>query len=372
MTGGTDRERFLLDILDKIEEPIMVVNRDYRILYVNKAAASRVGRTGEEVIGQKCYQVCDKAEAPPDFCPAARTLETGSHNCHVGEVMTSEDGPTFEEISTDSFRENGGSPEWVIERRKDVTKEKMLERRLIASERLAVLGELAASIAHEVNNPMGIILGFAQDLLTETDQSSPAYQTIKIIEEEAKRCSHVVRTLLDFARPMDPHHFLTDLRTLLQRSIELISSLAKKRHVVVEQRTTDSLPTLYVDPQQIHQVLVNLFLNALDAMPEGGALTISVRTGPSLSGTDHDELSDCVEIAVSDTGHGIREEDLPKIFLPFYSKKPNGMGIGLSVSKQIIEAHKGTISVKSSCKQGATFFIRLPLERRVEGRGVSV
>lgn len=344
------------------------MDREFRVLYVNKAAEARAGAPGEAIIGRKCYEVFDKTEAPPSFCPARTTFETGKRQCVVRECMAGRNGPGFDEIQTAPLTNGGVPPGCIVERTKDVTYEKRLEHMLAASDRQAILGELVAGIAHEVNNPLGLILGFAQDLLTEVRPDQPAYQGLKIIEEEATRCSHVMRGLMEFVRPMEPRFVPSDLAVILTKSLQMVSIVAKKRRVAVARQIPDDFPCLWLDPRQIQQVFVNLFLNAIDAMPEGGQLSISFRMGtwPRPEGADHRTPPVCVEIAISDTGHGIKEEDLPKVLLPFYTTKPNGVGLGLYVSKQIIEAHRGTLSVGNTFGKGATFTIRLPVQRGAE------
>jgi signal transduction histidine kinase len=226
-----------------------------------------------------------------------------------------------------------------------------LEQQLIASGRLVSVGELAASMAHEFNNPLGIVLGFTQDLLGKTEPSHPSYRALQIIKEEAERCEMLVRDLLEFARPRGEEFIPTDLKQLVAKTMEKISNRLEQQKVLLKENTADDLPRLYADPRQLQQVLVNLCLNALDAMPDGGKLTV----GAQRSGSG-------IVLTVADTGFGIDAGNLAKIFQPFFTaKKRRGLGLGLPICARIVKAHGGQIDVESEVDRGTTFKIILPV-----------
>ncbi|MBI4525546.1 MAG: MASE1 domain-containing protein [Deltaproteobacteria bacterium] len=234
-----------------------------------------------------------------------------------------------------------------------------LERQLIASGRLVSLGEITASMAHEFNNPLGIILGFTQEMLSEIESSNPNYRWLKIIEEESKRCRKIIRDLLDYARPLGGEPRLTDLEELVDKTADLIQNRLYQQNVNLVKEIPSDLPQIHADPQQLEQVFINLFLNALDAMAQGGTLTVkAAATSESQDGGKREAT-----ITVADTGMGIDIEDMRQIFRPFFtSKKGRGLGLGLSVCERIIKNHRGTIEVESRPGQGATFTIRLPVQ----------
>jgi PAS domain S-box-containing protein len=235
-----------------------------------------------------------------------------------------------------------------------------LERQLLASGRLVSVGELAASMAHEFNNPLGIVLGFAQDLLGKTDPSHPSYRSLQIMIEEAKRCEMLVRDLLEFARPRSEDFILIDVKELIAKTLEKLSNRLQKQNVKVREDAAEDLPGLYADPRQLQQVLVNLCLNSLDAMPGGGTLTV----GAHLNGSEH------VTVTVADTGFGIDAESLPKIFQPFFTaKKRRGLGLGLPICDRIIKAHGGAIEVESERGVGTTFRIHMPIRKKTAEQG---
>jgi signal transduction histidine kinase len=227
-----------------------------------------------------------------------------------------------------------------------------LEDHLIANDRLISVGELSASLAHEFNNPLQIILGFTQNLAQDEGCSEASRQDLQIIEEEARRCRGIIRNLLDFARPTSNKPTPIVVHAIVQDSIKLVRGYLDRYNIAVDVQVPQNLPTIRGDPQPLKQVLINLFFNAVDAMPGGGALTVGATT---------DDSSHLI-VKVSDTGQGIHPDALPHIFRPFFTTKTKkGTGLGLAVCERIIRAHGGTISVESSPGSGTTFFLRFPL-----------
>jgi PAS domain S-box-containing protein len=232
-----------------------------------------------------------------------------------------------------------------------------LEQQLIASGRLVSLGEITASMAHEFNNPLGIVMGFTQDLMSETDPSDPHYRSLKIIDDETKRCEKIIRDLLQFARPKSTDFCPTDVKQIVEKTLGLVANHLYKQKIEAITQLEEDLPKIYADPQELEQVLVNLYFNAIDAMPEGGMLTVSAKLSLGAPGGPQE-----VAITVSDTGFGIPPEDLPKIFQPFFTaRKKSGLGLGLPICDRIIKNHGGRIKVESQPGQGTTFEIYLPV-----------
>ena len=232
-----------------------------------------------------------------------------------------------------------------------------LEQQLIASGRLVSLGEITASMAHEFNNPLGIVMGFTQDLMSETDPSHPHYRSLKIIDEETKRCEKIIRDLLQFARPKSTDFCPTDVKQIVEKTLGLVANHLYKQKIEAITQLEEDLPKIYADPQELEQVLVNLYFNAIDAMPDGGALTVGAKLSLGAPGVPQE-----VAITVSDTGFGIAPEDLPKIFQPFFTaRKKSGLGLGLPICDRIIKNHGGRIKVESHPEQGTTFEIYLPV-----------
>jgi signal transduction histidine kinase len=283
----------------------------------------------------------------------------------------------FEELLSLPVKvDNRDAVEWVIAMARDVTREKEMEQQLIHSDRLAALGEMAASVAHEVNNPLGIILGFAQDLLTEVDSTDTRYESLRIIEEETQRCKKIMWNLLEFGRPTPPKFIPVEPEVVIRKSVDFFSTQFQKSRIQSVSYIQKDLPKVWADPQQLEQVLVNLFLNAVDAMPRGGELTVQANVAP-VQGCFHDRdpvaasSGEEVRIAVTDTGCGIEPVQMTKIFRPFFTTKSHkGMGLGLPICQRIVSAHGGRIAVESGPLWGTTFLLYFPLERRCRERNL--
>jgi signal transduction histidine kinase len=229
-----------------------------------------------------------------------------------------------------------------------------LEQQLIASGRLVALGQVTASMAHEFNNPLGIIIGFVEDLLAAAQPTDPDFRALKIVHDEALRCKQIVEELMEYARPRSTEMSFIDIRAVIERALKLVETHLYKQKIEAVNETAAALPKIYGDSQQLAQVLVNLFLNAIDAMPQGGTLRVGAKGG--------EEDPSTLIISVADTGPGMDEQELAKIFQPFYTaKKKRGLGLGLPICERIVKNHRGEISVNSRPGQGSTFEIRLPL-----------
>ena len=235
-----------------------------------------------------------------------------------------------------------------------------LEQQLIASGRLVSLGVVTASMAHEFNNPLGIVMGFAQELLTEAAPESRNYHALKIIDEETRRCQRLIQELLQFARPRSADLCPTDIKQAIDKTVTMVANRLYKQKIETHILLDDNLPLISADPQQLEQVLINLFLNAIDAMPNGGHITVRAALDAA------NDSAPAITIAVTDDGNGIDPGDLPKIFQPFFSaKKGKGIGLGLSICDRIIQNHGGKIAVQSKPDEGTSFTLHLPLQPTV-------
>jgi PAS domain S-box-containing protein len=234
-----------------------------------------------------------------------------------------------------------------------------LEQQLIASGRLVSLGEITASMAHEFNNPLGIVMGFAQDLMSELDPADPHHRYLKIIDEETKRCQKIIQELLQFSRPSAAELRPTEIEKLVEKSAHLVENRLYQQKIELSLDVDRELPLVQADAQQLEQVLINVYLNAVDAMPHGGKLTVSAKSPPPTNGDQP-----LVILSVADSGFGIDVENQAKIFLPFFTaKKTKGLGLGLPICERIIKNHGGRIEFSSVPGEGTTFRIYLPLSR---------
>lgn len=228
--------------------------------------------------------------------------------------------------------------------------------KLLHSEKMASLGKLAAGVAHEINNPLGGILIYANMLFEETSPEDPRRADLKQIVDQTLRCKEIVKELLDFSRQTTHCWVHCDINQALQQTISLLGKQALFQDIQIIKEIDPHLPQIIADPGQLNQVLINLMTNAVDAMEGKGILT--VRT---YSITDEEKIG----LEITDTGYGIQEENLSRIFDPFFTTKDigKGTGLGLSTVYGIIEEHGGTIAVESSVGQGTTFILRLPIRR---------
>jgi signal transduction histidine kinase len=231
------------------------------------------------------------------------------------------------------------------------------QQSLVQSAKLAAIGELAASVAHEINNPLTVIVGNSQLLLCQLPADSAEHRRAASIETEAHRAGKIVRDLLDFSRRREPTRAPVAVHEVLERSIDLIRPKLKTAGVELERVFNVGLPPILGDRDQLTQVFVNMVTNAVDAMDGGGCLI--VETGLQQS----DDGRQMAGVSFTDTGHGISPEQLERIFEPFYTTKAEGRGtgLGLSVSLGIVRGHGGTIDIESKPGSGTTVRIRLPL-----------
>lgn len=227
-------------------------------------------------------------------------------------------------------------------------------RQLLQAAKLASVGELASGMAHEINNPIGIILGRADYVLTTEKNLSPEIrEDLKVVKNQAERVANTVRGLLTFARPSSLRMERVNLKKVVEHAIALETPRCRTSQVEIQRSLPGTLPFIQADPDQLQQVLVNLMNNAIDAMPRGGRIAISIVNA------DDEKLA----VNISDTGSGISEEDQTRVFDPFFTTKApgKGTGLGLAVSYGIVRDHGGEIRVNSSLGKGSTFSIVLPV-----------
>ncbi len=242
--------------------------------------------------------------------------------------------------------------EKLIELRRRNEKLRIFEERFVKANKLSAIGELASSIAHEIKNPLISIQGFARRIGATKDRDK-VEKYAEFIEQEADRLSQVLTKLLGFSRMDEPKKDLLDMNEIVDDTVLFMEHhLTRFKNVQLSVEKEASLPKVYVDRIHVQQTMVNIIMNAAQAMPEGGRILI--KTGMN---------DQYVFIAITDTGIGIRDEDLEKIFEPFFTtkEKEQGTGLGLSLCKRLIEANAGKIEVKSTVGEGTTFTIMIPI-----------
>jgi signal transduction histidine kinase len=248
--------------------------------------------------------------------------------------------------------------ERVAERTRDLAAESAqrmsLEKHMAQAEKLAAIGELSAGVAHEINNPLGVILGYCQLLIRTETEESDRKEDLKTIEKHVKHCQRIVADLLSFSRSAGTEKTPCDIHDILDGVIEFIRKHTDLSRMDVVRNYDTGLPALPLNREKIRQVFINLVMNARYAMGEGGTLTLETRS------TEDGERA---EIRITDNGSGIAESDITRIFEPFFTTKPTGegTGLGLSVTYGIVKEHGGDIIVESRLGEGSTFTIYLPV-----------
>lgn len=275
--------------------------------------------------------------------------------CVVGRKK---DGAPFSEADVTLLSILAGYSAVAIENARLFENVKKMKMSLRRSDRLASLGTLTAGLAHEIRNPLVSVHTFLQLLPERYDDEEFRTQFHALACDEIARLNMLMEELLAFAKPSEPNLRLTNLNETVDKMLILVGSQCKKKGIEVTRDFSDNVPDVVMDREQLKQVLMNLFLNAVQAMPAGG--TLEVRT-VSLASSGK---TDFVQIEVKDTGVGIQEKNIGNLFNPFFTTKEQGTGLGLAIAHQIIREHRGFIDVESKEGCGASFFITLPVDPR--------
>mgnify|MGYP001057388947 CR=1 FL=1 len=289
----------------------------------------------------------------PIMALATAAGEVGQGNLAVRVQAASQD--ELRELA-DSFNAMASALQERDAQLKEFTRRKIME-----SERLALLGQLAAAVAHELNNPLQGIVAFSLLLLEKVPSDSPMKDSLHKISVHSGRCRDIIRGLLDFARQREPYKRPININAVLQDCLSLLDGQALFHNIQIARHCQESLPVVVADPSQIQQVFMNMIINAAEAMDGSGRLTVATRFVPA---------DNVVEVQFTDTGHGISPGDMEQIFDPFFTTKDigHGTGLGLAISYGIVREHQGTISVESEVGRGTTFVVRLPVNGRQDGQ----
>lgn len=335
--------------VDAIDEAIALVDQDCYILRANRVLASWAGVSNTELVGKRCWEIFHDTSLPPEECPHLRLLKT--RQPAEGEVESSRLGRTFW-LKAYPLHNSTGEYIGSVNVWRDITTEKRLQAQLIQSEKMAATGRLAASIAHEINNPLQAISGCI-DLAQATSDPEKIKRYLALATTELERLAGVVRRMLDFYRPARAERVPVNVRELMEDVLLLSGKRLQHARVHVQTRWAEDIPYISGVADQLKQVFLNMILNATEAMPQGGTLDIrgqTVRDG-----------GDWVVLSIADSGAGVSPQDLERIFEPFFTTKPDGTGLGLAVSHSIITQHGGRIIVDSAPGHGTTFTIWLPV-----------
>jgi two-component system NtrC family sensor kinase len=347
------QEEFRRHLLESFPDLILVLDLKGQYTFVSARIAELLGYGPEQLLGQS---VDDAEWTSPDLAALYRTVASGQNALTSCEFDSRHrDGSLRTMLGMASpLLDAEGKLAGVIISVRDVTKEKKLEQQIIQSERLAAMGQMIGGFAHELNNPLTVILGNSE-LLQELEVSEPARKPIAALRQEARRAADIVQNLQYFARPPAPGHSQVNLNELVQRTVQMQAYPLRKSNITVDFVPDPTIPAIVADPNQLMQVFLNLLLNAEQAIRESRDKgTIRVRIG---------RKPDSVWILFQDDGPGIAPETLPHIFDPFFTtKRPGrGTGLGLSICKTVLREHRGNIEATPGPDGGAAFTITLPI-----------
>jgi PAS domain S-box-containing protein len=353
LQASTVSKDYLDNIIQSMTDMLIVVNQDTKIQTVNQAALDLLGYTESELVGQPL----DLVFAPGAFNERgiADLMKIGFFKA-VETTYVTRDGCIIPvSFSGSVMHDKNGQVQGIVCVAQDLTERKMLEEeKRMRQEKLAMLGQLAGGVGHELRNPLGAIKNSTYFLNMVLKEPEPEVkETLKILEKEVATSERIISSLLDFARARPPLKRSVNIYTVIR---EILSLTNISEAIKVKNQVDKSIPTIMADPDQLRQVFGNIILNAIQAMPGGGQLIIKTKAS----------RSDGIAISIIDTGVGIPEENLEKIFEPLFTNKAKGIGLGMAITKTFVEGHGGSIEVRSKTGKGSTFTIKLPFSNNEE------
>ncbi len=352
---------FLEGILKNMEGGVVTIDLDKRIMSFNKAAEWITGYCLEDVLGKPCYEIL-KGNICDTICPFDKVIKKSTPVNITQSVVKSKEGiDVVTSRSVFPLKDIHGEKRGVVVIFRDITELQNLRQQLLQSEKLAVMGQLAAGVAHEINNPINGIITYIHLLLKKLDANEVDPEVwkrnLKLVERETVRIGRLVKNLLNFSRKTEPDLGPVSPVKLVEQSLSLLDDQFLLKNIKIHKKYDSNIPNILGDFNQLQQVVMNLIMNAVQAVDNKGEISISLTT-KGASG------SECfVYLDIQDNGAGIPEDALAKIFDPFYTTKTGdggGVGLGLSIARQIVKAHHGRITINSQVNEGTSVTIRLP------------
>ncbi len=344
-------------MMESMKEPVYICTPDFRIEYMNQAMINRVG---ENAVGRRCFKALHNLSERCPWC----CFDQPFNRCYEINIVSPKDGRLFNISNSPIVHENGSVSKMTIYR--DVTQKKKMEAQLRQSQKMEAIGTLAGGIAHDFNNILSGIFGFSQLAEMHLDDPERVKADLKNIVKGAARATQLIEQILTFSREVDSKKQCLQLSVIVKEALKLIRSTIPATIEMKERIRSEAL--VFADPIQMHQVIMNLCTNAYHAMSNsGGEMAVRLdevyRSDPDDAPADSSEREKYLEFEVSDTGHGMDENIIAKIFDPYFTTKTRGKGtgLGLSLVRGIIEDHGGTIHVNSVLGKGSTFIIHLPI-----------
>jgi two-component system, NtrC family, nitrogen regulation sensor histidine kinase GlnL len=357
------------DIFAGIVDGVVVTDAEGHVLIWNRAAEELTGITAIDAVGKNIHAVF--SDNPAVQTQIEKTFSTGrSYSDYETELIAKHRPSLPVGFVTSMLTDREGQPMGVILSIRDQAGVRDLKERMRRSDRLATLGMIAAGIAHEVKNPLVGIRGAAQLMKSELRSTAPEgshaskslIEYLNVILKEADRLNTVLEGILDFTRLKPREIRAHNIHSILDRVLLLHEELVRQSNIVLTRLYDPSLPDIIGNQDQLIQVFINIIKNAIEAMSEGGRLTVVTRMSDLFTSVQADgKKHRLMVVKVSDTGRGIKQGHLKDIFTPFFTTKDKGVGLGLALSYQIVQEHLGTIRVESSENEGTTFSVYLPL-----------
>jgi PAS domain S-box-containing protein len=348
-------------LVESADDMIYTLDKDLYIWSINETWTRLTGKTGTEAIGKNIMDIFEYRNPDSVRWSIENALSSGETVSHEEEVQIGGKEYSLDTKYTPlSMDSNESKSLTVLAVSRDITEQRQIESQLFNTEKLASLGSLSAGVAHEINNPVAVILGFAEILQDRLPKDSKEQEILQAIERQGNNCKKIVENLLAFSRIPEETASATDVAEDLQQVVNVVGNTLVTKKIDLKIHVQEDLPQVAGDGSQLEQVFLNIVNNAASAMNGGGILTINARSS-----------GDMVVISFKDTGQGIDRKNLEKIFEPFFTTKKvgEGTGLGLSVSYGIVKKFGGDIQVKSQTAEegkypGTTFFVSLPLADR--------
>ena len=354
MTQTFERVKGLMrNILESIPTGVLTLDRRGAVTSLNGAAERLLGLRATAAVGRRLGEL----DTPRDLVQWIEASRDGTRLVHETDLVLELEGGRRVTVraSASELRDDTGNVDGLVILLRDITEVGRLEMQLRRADKLAALGTLSAGVAHEVKNPLHALtlnLHLLEKEIAAGRGSSPqGADYLAILRSEIQRIHRIVENFLRFSKPAIPEVKPMDLHALLERVLGLVAFEAAEHRVTIETAFEASLPSVFGDEGQLSQVFLNLAMNALQAMPDGGVLVVCTRLGRTGA-----------EVAVKDAGDGIQAEAVPHIFDPYYTTRLRGVGLGLAIAHRIVEGHRGTIDVESEVGKGTTLTVCLPVE----------
>ncbi len=340
-------------LFDNIPLSMYIIDSRYNLAAINLSRSKRVGSKPSELVGKKCYQALYGKSEPCSSCLVDQTLFGGESTSRVAKEFLQDLSFLEWEITTYPILDENDQVRQAILIEEEITEKKRLEEHMIQSEKLAVVGQLAAGVAHEINNPLTAIVANTQLLRREYSDDQEMLEALELIEHAGDRAAKVVGNLLNLARKDQYDYQNGDLNALISESLNLLQHEIKAHGIKLIFHPDDELPYLQLNKESIKGVWTNIILNGIDAQKEQEGGEIQIKTSAD---------GEYVYVSIRDRGPGIEPEKLKRIFEPFYTTKVagEGTGLGLTICQRVVKQHGGQIKVESEIDKGTEFIIQLP------------